>query len=300
MPTSPRTRGILLVLLAALIWSSGGVGVKVVDTDPLAIAGWRSFFAAPVLLLAARASEPDFARRAASLAKRRYVWAASVAYAVMIVCFVVAAKKTTAANAIFLQYAGPIYVALLSWPVLGEPLSWKDGVATFASVCGMGLFFAGEMSFAEKGGDLIAVVSGMGFAAMPIFLRLEQRAEHREGAPPEQVASNFSPLMAMVMGNGLAVLFCGRAMVTHPPPTALGWVVIFLLGTVQIGLAYVFYASAVRKLPALESSLLACIEPVLNPLWVVLVVGEVPSRQAVAGGAIIISAVVAKTATSRR
>lgn len=294
-----RSRGILLVVLAAIAWSSGGVGVKLVEADALSIAGWRSFFAAPVLLLVARwVGKPSGFELGAWL-RRPLVWGAATAYATMVVTFVVAAKQTTAANAIFIQYMGPIYVAVLSWPLLQERLSRWDVAATAASVFGMALFFADEVGSVERWGTVAAVASGFGFAAMPLCLRLDQRSEMRAGARAEQVASSFSPLMTMALGNLLAVACCAPSMIASPPPSALGWGVVFGLGTVQIGLAYCFYASAVRKLPALESSLIACIEPVLNPIWVVLVVGEVPSSNAIAGGSIIVLAVVVKTLGAR-
>src|SRR5262245_25298598 len=109
-----RSVGVLYVLLAATAWSLGGLGVKLVSAHPLAIAGCRSAFAIPVLWAALYQQARQKGVAVRPLLKRPRLWGAAVSYAVMVVCFVVAAKLTTAANAILLQYTGPIYVALLS------------------------------------------------------------------------------------------------------------------------------------------------------------------------------------------
>ena len=113
-------RGALLVVAAATLWSTGGVGVKVAVAEPLVIAGLRSAFAlafmAVVLAVGLRRSGAG-AGVVTTLLRRPLVWAAAASYALMVVCFVLAARRTTAANAIFIQYTGPVYVALLGGPL---------------------------------------------------------------------------------------------------------------------------------------------------------------------------------------
>lgn len=292
LTSAPLARA--LVVAAAVLWSGGGVGVKLLPgCEARTIAGVRAVFAALVMgaaLLATRG-----ARGAVASLRRPRVWGAAVSYAVMVVCFVIAAKLTTAANAILLQYTAPIYVAMVSPALLRERVRPRDLVAVAATLAGMVLFFFGELSLAGMTGNVIAIVSGFGFAGLPVFLRLDELARRREGLADDPSA----PLVAMTLGNVLAAVACSSRIAAAPPTTAAEWKVLALLGAFQIGLAYLLYARAVRALPALESSLLASIEPVLAPLWVVLATGERPSRGALLGGALIVGAVTFQAAGKR-
>jgi drug/metabolite transporter (DMT)-like permease len=303
-----RTRGraALLVLAAATLWSAGGVGVKVAVAEPLVIAGLRSAFALAFMTLVL-----GFALRRSgagldvvtALLRRPLVWAAAASYSLMVVCFVLAARRTTAANAIFIQYTGPIYVALLGGPLLGERVSRRDLVVVAACLVGMGLTFGGELGGGRAAGNALAVLSSFGFAGLPLFVRLDQNRLLAAEDPLAARVAAHAPLVAISLGNAIGAAVALPAMIAHPvsgetaPRTYL---VLIALGVLQIGLPYVLYASAVRKLRALESSLLATIEPVLSPVWVVLATGERPSVLAIAGGAIIVIAVAAQGVAAPR
>ena len=297
---SERRTGALLVVAAAVLWSTGGVGVKVAVAEPLVIAGLRSAFALAfmvvVLAIGLRRSGAGLAV-IGKLLSRPLVWAAAVSYALMVVCFVLAARRTTAANAIFLQYTGPVYVAVLGGPILGERIMKRDLFAVVGCFLGMALAFGGELGGGRMAGNLLAVVSSFGFAALPLLLRLDQK---RLGDPR---LAGHAPLVAISLGNALAAALALPAIVAHPvlgEARAQTYAVLMALGFFQIGLPYVLYAIAVRRLRALESSLLATIEPVLSPIWVVLATGEMPSPLAIAGGAIIVSAVAAQGVAAAR
>jgi drug/metabolite transporter (DMT)-like permease len=282
-----RRTGALLVVGAATLWSTGGVGVKVAAAEPLVVAGLRSAFALAFMsaMLVVIVRRDGAASRAIGAALRRpLVWGAAASYALMVTCFVLAARRTTAANAIFLQYTGPIYVAVLGGPLLGERMSARDTLAVAACVCGMALAFGGELGEGRAAGNALALVSSFGFAGLPLLLRLDQR----------RVASAHAPLVAMILGNAIAAAAAVPAIVASPPSGPLAartYAVLVALGVFQIGLPYVLYGAAVRRLRALESSLIATIEPVLSPVWVVLATGETPSALALAGGAVIVVAV---------
>jgi DME family drug/metabolite transporter len=296
-PAQPRAHarsGALLVLAAAALWSTGGVGVKTAQAEPLVIAGLRSVFAL-IFLLGVLAVTTRRARVRTTelfpLLRRPLVWAAAASYALMVVLYVLAARRTTAANAILLQYAAPIYVALLSGPLLGERVTRRDLGLVGVCVLGVGLTFGGELGAGRALGNVLAIASGFGFAGLPLFLRMDQRK-----LAPELAA--LAPLFTITFGNVLAVLVALPAIVLHPPAgdAALRtWLALAALGTLQIGLPYVLYGEAVRRLRALQSSLLAMIEPVLSPIWVVLATGERPSAHALVGGAVIIAAVAAQS-----
>jgi DME family drug/metabolite transporter len=276
--------GALLVLAAAALWSTGGVGVKVANAEPLVIAGLRSAFALAfmsIVLLVTMRRRGEGARELFALLRRPLVWAAAASYALMVVMFCLSARRTTAANAIFIQYTGPVYVALLSTKLLGEKPSAGDYGAVFASLAGMALTFGGELGGGRMEGNLLAVLSSFGFAGLPLLLRIE---EQRRSEP-------LAPLVAMSLGNAIAAVVALPACIGHPPADRRTWLVLIALGTFQIGLPYVLYGMAVRRLRALESSLLAMIEPVLSPIWVLLATGEKPSVMAALGGAVIVASV---------
>ena len=292
--TKPWARS--YVLLAAVLWSTGGLGVKLLGgCEARTIAGVRAVFAA-IVMGAALLHGASPARIAAALRRPR-VWGAAVSYAVMVVCFVIAAKRTTAANAILLQYTAPIYVALVSPFLLDEKVGPRDALAVLMTLLGMVLFFLGDLSLEGKIGNVVAIVSGLGFAGLPVFLRMDDLARAR--ATPILPEEPATPLVAMTLGNVLAALVCAPVTLTAPPSSLGAWAVLAALGTLQIGVPYLFYARAVRVLPALESSLLASIEPILAPVWVFLLAHEKPGRSALFGGALIVAAVTFQ-ATKRR
>lgn len=285
----------MLVIAAAALWSTGGVGVKVADAEPLVIAGLRSAFALLFMLGVIAVRLRGRFGVVGALLKRPLVWAAAASYALMVVTFVLSARRTTAANAIFIQYTGPVYVALLAGPLLGEKPSRRDLYAIVFCVLGMALTFGGELGGGRAAGNALAILSSFGFAGLPLLLRVDQKRIDAKLAAD-------APLVAMSLGNALAAAVALPAMVQHPPSgPAEGrtLLVLVLLGTFQIGLPYVLYGIAVRRLRALDSSLLATIEPVLSPIWVLLATGERPSVMAAAGGATIVAAVVAQTLGKR-
>lgn len=286
----------LLVIAAAALWSTGGVGVKIAEAEPLVVAGLRSAFALLFMLgVIALRLRGRFAVVGALL-KRPLVWAAAASYALMVVTFVLSARRTTAANAIFIQYTGPVYVALLSGPLLGEKPSRRDLYAIVFCVLGMALTFGGELGGGRAAGNALAILSSFGFAGLPLLLRVDQQRIDAKLAAD-------APLVAMSLGNALAAAVALPAMLQHPPSgpaQARTLLVLLLLGTFQIGLPYVLYGIAVRRLRALDSSLLATIEPVLSPVWVLFATGERPSVMAAAGGATIVFAVVVQTLGKRQ
>ncbi len=286
-----------LVLTAAVLWSTGGLGIKSADLPALSLAGWRGLFALPLLagMVVLRA------RRAGALAlgpvaRSPWAWVGAAAYGVMVIAFVVATKLTTAADAIFIQYTSPVYVALLSWPLLRERVTWRDAVACVGVLAGMVLFFGEGLSATARVGNLVAVVSSFGAAALPLALRADQRRFAGAGA---WEAAALSPALVIVAGDLAAVVACAPAMLASPPRDAASWALVALLGLGQIGVPYVLYALAVPRLTALEGALLPTLEPILNPIWVAIFHGETPGRLARIGGACVLAAVLFQATGAR-
>jgi drug/metabolite transporter (DMT)-like permease len=287
-PRRAHAVGISFMLVAAVLWSTGGVGIKVLHLPSLSLAGWRACFALPVLalLLATQARAAGPVSRAAL--RSPWPWAAGIACTVKSVAFVVATKLTTSASAVFIQYTAPVYVALLSWPLLRERVTWRHGLACAGVVVGMLFVFRDAITPDARIGNAVALLASFAGAAMPLALRADQRALARRGAAR---AAQTSPALAIAAGNVLGIVACAPAMLASPPHGAFAWAVIAALGVGQIGLAYVFFTLAVPRLTALETALVPALEPVLMPIWVLLAMGERPGSSAVVGALFILASV---------
>lgn len=264
-PSHPAAVG--LILVAAGLWSLGGIGIKQVEWNAPAIAATRGIIAALTIFL--------WTRGRLHFTWSRWQIGAAVAYAATTLLFVMANKLTTAANAILLQYSAPIYIALLAPRLLGEPSRPGDWISVLITLGGMSLFFFDELDARGTWGSVVAIGSGVTLAAMVLCLR-----KQKDGSPVESA----------VLGN-LIVVVIGVPFLHGPWPDATGWTWLALLGVVQLGVGYLAYARAVRRATAMEAALLPMIEPVLNPIWVLLAVGETPGRFALIGGAIVLSTV---------
>ena len=185
-------------------------------------------------------------------------------------------KMTTAANAIFLQYTAPIYVLVLE-PLINKTKYQLTNVVTIVFCFGgMVLFFVGELSPGHMEGNIIALLSGIAFAAFLIGMR-KNRSEFQ-----------FSSIF---YGNVLIALICLPSLFFVEHFTLPDFGMIAFLGIFQIGIAYAIFSYGLKRVYAIEASLISMIEPVLNPVWVFIGYGEVPAFLAIVGGIIIVSAI---------
>jgi drug/metabolite transporter (DMT)-like permease len=269
-PLSPL-KGRLLVIAAALIWSTGGLAIKLVPLPALGVAFWRSLVSAIFLVVVFRPARARW--RHASIAT-------SLIYALMILSFVSATKMTTAANAIFLQYTGPLYVLAFAPFLLKERFRRVDAVAVAIALAGMSLFFVGRLDPGALEGNLVAVVAGFFFGLVILFLRRDAAGD----AIPSVIAGNF-------LAAALAFPFARG----HLALDGRGILLVLFLGIVQLGISYVLFVRGLAVVPAAEASLLGMLEPMFNPLWAFLGLGERPSAWALLGGAIVLCAVAGRT-----
>jgi drug/metabolite transporter (DMT)-like permease len=274
----PRGLGIAAMAGCALLWSLAGLFIKLIDWHPFAIAFGRSAIAA--LFLFAWIRKPRFTFSFAQIG-------AALAYSATMLLFIYANKATTSANAILLQYGEPIYVAIIGSFLLKERPKVEHIVAFAFVALGMGLFFAGGLGGGTALGNVAAVTAGLTFALYAIFMR-----KQKDGSPIE------SALIAHVFT--AAVAFVGCLFLPAPRIDAKSLAAIAGLGILQIGLASVLFAVGIKRITALDSSLIGVLEPVFNPVWVFLATSEAPSPNALAGGVIIIAAVVGSTLFSMR
>ena len=263
----------MLIAAAALFWSTGGIGIKGIADAALKVSFYRSLFAAATLFLIFR--REAIPRRWTSAA----FLAAVVCYAGCLTTFVVATKWTTAANAIFLQYAGAIWVLLLSPAILKEPLRRNDVAAIVVAIGGMALFFVGRFETRGSAGNWMALVSSFFFAGLILALRREHE----------------SSKAAVVWGNVLLSIVLLPVLWNDLPLTTHSLLVLVLLGIFQIGVAYALFVRGLKYVSATQASLTGMLEPVANPLWVFLFLHERPSVFALAGGAIVLAAIAGHT-----
>jgi drug/metabolite transporter (DMT)-like permease len=281
--SSGLTRAHLAILATAVLFSTGGAAIKACQLAAWQVAGFRSGIAALVMALLVPA-----ARQVSGP-----ILVVAAAYAGTLTTFVLANKLTTAAQAVFLQAAAPLYVVVLERWLLGTRPPRRDVPVLALVVIGGVLLYVGSGASVATApdparGNVIAIVSGVFYAGMLVGLRwLADRA-----ARPGAAAA------AAVWGNALA--FCVALPMALPVigSTHRDWLVLGYLGIFQIGLAYYLVARAVRTVSALDVSLLLLLEPVLNPIWVWLLHGEVPGPLAIAGGALVLVATTWRTLTA--
>ena len=262
-----HTKSIGLLLICAVLWSSAGVLIKYIAWPPLAVAGGRGLIAGLFLLAVHR--------------PLRFTWSplqlgAALAYLGCTVPFAVATKLTSAANAILLQYTAPVWVALLGAWLLGERTTKADWLALMLVFAGMGLFFAHGLELQGALGNSLAIFSGVSFALMAVLMR-----KQKDGSPIESI------IIGNLLGAAIGLPFA----LGQPLPPSDGLLALLALGLLQLGLPYLLYARAIKHVTAFEAVLIPVIEPVLNPVWVLLFIGEKPGGLALAGGALIIGAV---------
>jgi drug/metabolite transporter, DME family len=267
---------LLLVLAAAVIWSTGGLFIKWTSLSGLELSFGRSLLAAITVALFTR--REGFGVNAVTVL-------ASLLYAALLLLFVLATKATTAANAIFLQYTAPVYVLILEPLLYKEKFHRRDLITVVACIAGMSLFFVGKLRPQDVTGNMLALASGVCFAFYFLLLR-------------HSSARQVNRASSVIYGNLLVVLIAapaGLAALSHL--TLADGLSVLYLGVVQIGIAYTLFTLGMAQgIRSLDAGIVGYIEPVLNPIWVFLVLGERPSGWALIGGIIIVSAVVWHTA----
>jgi drug/metabolite transporter (DMT)-like permease len=271
----------LLILAAALLFSTGGAAIKLTTLNGPQVACLRAGIAAAVLLLVLGEARRGWSWR---------IWLVGAAYAGTTIGFALSNKLTTAANAIFLQATAPLYVLLLGPLVLDEPLRRRQLWYMAALVIGMSLFFVGNQPFSATApnpmrGNLIAAGAGLSWALTIVGLRWLGRESPAGGS-----AATAPAAAAVACGNLVACVVVLPFALPMFGITATDWVVVAFLGIFQIALAYIFLVRGVRSVGALEVSLLVLLEPILSPLWAWFLHGERPTTWAILGGAIIITA----------
>lgn len=258
-----RNTALIGLVLTAVLWSTGGMLIKAVNGHPMAIASFRTLIATLVFLL----------YKGFKLKKLdQSGWLMAICYALTMILFVAATKMTTAANAIFLQFTASIWVAVFSKVFLKHRLRKSDLISIGIIVLSMGLFFINKFDTSSFLGNLMGLGAGLSFAG---FITLASTKKEGTGIYPVIYGSILTFLVGLPFYT--PAIF---------QPISVG--AVLLLGIFQIGLSYVLYTKSMEFVTAVDGILIPVIEPILNPIWVMLTINEVPTIYALIGGLIMI------------
>lgn len=268
-----RRLAVFYLIIAATLWSTGGLFIKWLSWQPMAISGIRSGIAALVLLIYWHVRYKKRLPR-----PNKTVLLGAINYMFLVTLFVTANKLTTSANAILLQFTAPVWLLLIGRIFYKDAIARIDILTVIAVFAGMGLFFVGDLDAGGMIGNFLAIVSGITMAIM--ILNLNKLKVHR-------------PVEIIIWGNIMTFI------VGIPFYSGILWqpeaiAAITFLGIFQLGLAYVFYTSGIQSVTAIEGILIPVIEPLLNPVWVFIGTGEQPSLFGFIGGIIVLTAIMVR------
>ena len=263
-----REKAIILLLLAGVMWSLGGLLIKSIPWPPLAISGMRGGIAAIVIYIFSRNDK-------ITITKNKII--AACFYTLVVTLFVMANKLTTAGNAILLQYTAPVYVALFGYMFLGERSTFVDWATIMILLLGLALFFFDDLSFDGYLGNVLAILSGMSFAGLTLLLRKQK---------------DDSPSDSILLGNILTLVIGLPVIVGGTEFDLNSIILILLLGVLQLGIPYILYTTAIKHVTALDAIIFPIIEPILNPILVFIVLGETLGAWSVFGGALVLGGVI--------
>ncbi len=269
------------------MWSTGGLFIKMTTLDAFAVNFGRSLFAAIAVAI--------FTYKK-GLRLDKFTLLSSFLYAGTLSCFVYANKNTTAANAIFLQYTAPVYILIFAPFVLKEKFRFSDLITVILCIAGMSFFFLEPQNSSNKlaanifDGNIAALASGLFFGLYILLLR-----------HPKFTRGN--PALSVFYGNLIIVLLMLPFLFSNPPEqvTSKDFLAVLYLGIFQIGISYILFTKGIAEgVRSLDASIIGFIEPLLNPVWVFIFVGERPGLWAVIGGMIIIATIIFHTIQQNR
>jgi drug/metabolite transporter (DMT)-like permease len=270
-----RVKGPLLIVLTAILWSFAGILIKLIPWDAMTIISMRSIFAAAVTLVYMRRFH---------ITMSPAVILGGLSMSATTVLFVFANKLTTAANAIVLQYTAPVFVVIFSFVFLKKRAKAFDFITVIIAFAGIALFFFDKLKADAMLGNILACLSGITFTG--VFL-----ANKMKGNKPEE-----SVLLGHIINAVVGFPFIFNHITFEPT----AWIAIVLLGVFQLGLAYVVFSIGIKLTSSISASLIAMLEPLLNPFWVLLIMPERPGIWALTGGGIVLVTVVVYTVISAR
>jgi drug/metabolite transporter (DMT)-like permease len=278
LSASIRATGVMLLIVTSVLWSLSGVVVKFVAIAPVAFAFWRALGAgAAVLPLVALSDHP--------WPRGPWLIISIAVYTAVVSLLIAAMTYSTAAAGILLQYTGPAFCALLAWGLQGRHIHARTWLAIAIALIGVGIMVLGSSTQRGWIGPTCGVISGVAFGGLILILeKLDRLAGGRA-----------NPFAIVALNNlGCAILLIPIVLALEGSFASQPWKIGMVLacGVVQLGIPYVLFQLGLRRVQAVDASLLILLEPVLNPVWVWLAMGEQPDAATFIGGAAILVALI--------
>ena len=269
------SRGVALVLLGGLCMSPGGLLIRFIDTaSDWQIVFYRSSFLALTVL-----GVLGFEHRSGVARAFRAAGWASLLGGVLIglgfVAYVLAMRHTTVANALLIMSTAPFGAALLAWPFLGERVNARTWAAMTLAAAGVLVMVQEGLGEGRLFGNLMALGAALTFSGLVVTLRLGRRVDM---IPTIFIAGVVAALLGAALADDLAI-------------TRRDLVLCVIMGCLQVNLGIAFMTLGSRHVPAVQITLLMLVEVVLGPLWVALVLGEIPGLLTLMGGVLVLAAV---------
>ena len=267
-------RGTLYLLCTAVLWSFSGVLSKYIPWGPLPIACFRGIIGGVVQVLLTRTWRIKLTKP---------ILLTAVCYLGESMLIIFANKYTTAGSAIVLQNTSPLYIMLMAFLLFRQKPTKLECIAGTAIFSGIVLSLLGSLGEGGLAGDVMALASGVFYAGIFFTGRLP-------GA---------DPLQSTILSNGFYVLLLPLALqdpVLRDPslaavPAGKAWAAMIFMGVFQMGLSWLLFSKGIRTTPALKANFLTMIEPVLSPVWALVLLGEQMSPLALMGAAVVLVSV---------
>ena len=259
-----QRKGLLLIFLASVLFSLGGLLIKVIPWQALTINAWRCGISVCMLLLFAKITHHK-------LKLTPGVWAGAAAMCLTVSSYALANKLTTAANAILIQFTNPVFVILFLWLFFHEKPKKLDIITCVVVFGGIACFFLDGLSAGNLLGNAVALFSGLCYAWVFLLNKIP----------------GGDPLYSTILGHAMCVLIGLPSAVRETEYSGQIILCAILMGVFQLGLAYLCFTIGIRTAPPVSASLVSGIEPILNPVLVAIVLGESLSGLALLGGAIV-------------
>jgi len=282
-PSTParHRRAVLFMIIAAICWSTGGILVRQLSiVNAWEIVFWRSLFMAAfvagVLLVLHGRALPRAVRAVGRPGLLSGLFLAGTFF-----FFIASLTHTTVANTFVLMSVSPFLAAIAGRLVLKEPVPVRTWLAMAVAFAGIVVMFGDAMESGRLLGNLLAFGVSICFAAQVTMLRKFHATV--DMLPQVMIAGLWTLVPAFLLAGPFAA-------------TPRDIAILVFMGCVQLGTGCLLATAASRQLSATELGLLALLEPIIGPLWVWLLMGEDPGGHALAGGALVLAAVIANEA----
>jgi len=285
-----RAKGVFLVLTAGVFWSFAGLAVRLIEFAT----EWQILFYRSTTLIAFLVSYLLIARQGRIINAIRSCGIVGLiaggALSLAFCAWIHALTHTSVANALFLLSTAPFFAAILGWWLLGERVSVTLLWFMLLALCGVAVMVAEGIQLGTLFGSTMALIAGLGFGVFAVLLRKARNTD----------------LVPVVLWAGVGAALISGGFVIGDNSISFGitlrdFALCASMGIFQVGVGLVIFTHGSRYLPAAEITLLSLTEIVLGPIWVWLVVSEVPGILTIMGGAIVLMAIAGQSwATLRK